>query len=135
MSALLPGVDHSHCVEKAELVELLARTRNNAATRTQEQQQPLIADPYLQQLERYDISPWLHWALFLRAEAGESAEGRTAAVQDMYRAAVEATQRCPGGDELYGLLISSNLLRVLVDGGTPFTVRGAAAPVLQQVPV
>jgi hypothetical protein len=61
-------------------------------------------------------------ALFFRAEAGESEQGRSAAVQDMYRAAVAAVRVCPGGDELYELLIGSNVLRVLVDGGTPFTV-------------
>jgi hypothetical protein len=129
--ALLPSVDHSRCVEKAELVDLLARSRNNAATRTQ-QQQPLNADPALQQPEACDISPWLHWALFHRAEAGETAEGRTAAVQGMYRAAVAALQCCLGGDELYGLLISSNCLRSLVDGGTPFTVRRVAAGMPQE---
>jgi hypothetical protein len=129
---LLPGVDHSHCVEKAELVELLARSRNSGAARAQQQQQPLIADPDLQQLERCDISPWLHMALFFKAEAGETAEGRTAAVQGLHRAAVAAVQRCPGGDELYGLLVSSNCLRVLVDGGTPFTVRRAAAGMLHE---
>ncbi|WIA09983.1 hypothetical protein OEZ85_010195 [Tetradesmus obliquus] len=61
-------------------------------------------------------------ALFFRAEAGEAQQGRSAAVQGMYRAAAAAAMRCPGGDELYQLLIASNVLRVLVDGGTPFKV-------------
>jgi hypothetical protein len=119
---LAAGVDYSGCVEKAELAALLARSQSRGPTRVQ--QQPLTSNPALQQPEHCDIGAWLHMALFLRAEAGEAAQGRSAAVQDMYRAAVAAVQRCPGGDELYGVLICSNLLRVLVDGGTPFTVRG-----------
>jgi hypothetical protein len=38
-AALSPGVGHSHCVEKAELVALLARTQTSGAARAQQQQQ------------------------------------------------------------------------------------------------
>lgn len=120
-------MDHSHCVEKAELVALFAQAYTRGPPRTQQQQQQAASSDPLQQREPCDISAWLHMALFFRAEAGEAQQGRSAAVQDMYRAAAAAAMHCPGGDELYQLLIASNVLRVLVDGGTPFKVRPAAA--------
>jgi hypothetical protein len=134
-------VNCSHCVEKEELVQLLAVTLMK-----EEQDTAVKAARGEADLGDYDdgvpwttvpcdLTPWMPMALFLQAEGNEWAVGRPKEVQDMFRKAVAAAKGSRSsssndggggsvpGDELYGMFIGWNLVHVLVDGGQMFTVK------------
>lgn len=119
-AACTSAVGHRHCVEKEDIVQLVIKTYKSGATSKFTASSRAAAATKGDRPPPCDLSRWRHMALFFTAEAGEAAEGRTAAVTSTYKAAVGAAQH--NDDELYGCLCAWNAVKAIVDGGSSWRV-------------
>lgn len=102
-------------------MQLVSKTHTSDAYKAKPRPQPHT--PRHQPSDADTVSPLdicclMHMAMFLKAEAGEVAEGRSPAVVAAYKAA--ATLSLQHDDELYGCLCAWNAVRAIKDSGRPF---------------
>lgn len=112
------GVPHRHCLEKDDMVQMILQTHKSGAVARAAAAPKAAKIP--DRPPPCDLSRWRHMALFLKAEAGEAAEGRSPAVTAAFKAAVEAARE--NDDELYGCLCAWNAVKAIVDGSSSWVV-------------